>query len=100
MHPKQQRKRKQSEADLNKSRPLKYRMKYLEARVRQARALGSTITLAGAMGTFGIVLQEGQTWISQAHRLPETKRAIRTRFKALVGTPAVTTETNDPVTLS
>ena len=99
-HPKQQRKRKQSEADLNKVRPVKYRLKYLQARVRQARALGSAITFIGAMGAFGIDLQADQTWISQAHRLPETKRAIRIRFKALAGSPVRSTESIDPVALS
>ena len=63
-HPKQQRKRLQSEADLNKVRPFKYRLKYLQARVRQARALGSAITFIGAMGAFDIDLQADQTWIS------------------------------------
>ena len=99
-HPKQQRKRLQSEADLEKIRPFKYRLKYLQARVRQARARGSTVTFIGAMRAFDINLQADQTWISQAHRLPETKRAIRTRFKALVGSPVRSAESVDPVTLS
>ena len=99
-HPQQARKRKQSETDLNKPRTPKYRGKYLEGRVRQARSRGSKLTIDKAMAVFGIILEKGQTWASEAHRLPETKRAIRTRFKALVKKPVQCTESDSAVQLS